>query len=63
MAISWWLYRKEKGHTMGNSLNLRCLPDGLIRGKAALRVNEVRRENSVDERRLAQTSLAYAQMS
>lgn len=44
--------------TMGNSLNLRCLPDGLVRSKATLRVNEVRRENGVDERRLAQTSLA-----
>jgi len=42
---------------MGNSLNLRCLPDGLVRGKTTLRVNEVRGENSVDERRLAQTSL------
>ena len=52
--------QKSKGgtHTMGNGLDLRCLPNGLVRGKATLRVNEVRRENSVDERRLAQTSLA-----
>ena len=45
---------------MRNSLNLRCLSDRLFRHNAALRVDEVRRKEGVDERRLAQTRLACA---
>ena len=44
---------------MGCSLNLGRLAHGLVRLPAALRVNEVGRKDSVDERRLSKTRLAY----
>ena len=43
--------------TVRDGVNLSRLPDGLIRIEPALRVNEVRREDSVDERRLSKTGL------
>ena len=43
---------------MRDGLNLGRLPDGLIRAQTTLGVNQVRREDGVDERRLSQTSLA-----
>lgn len=44
--------------TMRNSLNLGSLPDWLVGLQTTLRVDKVRRENGVDERRLAQAGLA-----
>ena len=44
---------------MRDGVNLRRLPDGLVRVETALRVDEVRREDSVDERRLSKTRLTY----
>lgn len=43
---------------MRNSLNLGSLPDWLVGLQTTLRVDKVRRENGVDERRLAQAGLA-----
>ena len=43
--------------TMRDGVDLRRLPNGLIRLETALRVDEVGREDSVDERRLSETSL------
>ena len=43
---------------MRDGVNLSGLPNGLITVKATLGVDEVRREDGVDERRLSQTSLA-----
>lgn len=43
---------------MRDRLNLRRLPDRLVRLKPSLRVDQVRREDGVDERRLAQSRLA-----
>jgi len=44
---------------MRNSLNFGGLPDRFIRYETPLRVDEVGRENSIDERRLAKSSLSY----
>lgn len=44
---------------MRNRVDLSRLPDGLVRVEASLRVDQMRREDSVDERRLAQARLAY----
>jgi len=44
---------------MRNTLNLGGLSDRLVRFQTTLRVNQVRRENSIDERRLAQSGLPY----
>jgi hypothetical protein len=44
---------------MRSNLDLSSLPHRLVGHKTALRVDKVRRENSVDERRLAQPSLTY----
>lgn len=41
-----------------HSLDLGCLADGLVRLSATLGVDEVRREDGVDQRRLAETRLA-----
>ena len=46
-------------HTMRNSLNLGRLSDRVVRFQTTLGVNQVRRENSVDERRLSETGLPY----
>ena len=43
--------------TVRDGVDLRRLPDGLVRVETALRVDEVRREDSVDEGRLPQTRL------
>lgn len=43
--------------TMRDGMNLRRLPHRLIRVEAALGVNEVRREDGVDEGRLSKTGL------
>lgn len=43
---------------MRDRLNLRRLPDRLVRLKPTLRVDQVRRKDGVDERRLAQSRLA-----
>ena len=45
--------------TMRDGVDLRRLPNGLIRLETALRVDEVGREDSVDKRRLSETSLTY----
>jgi hypothetical protein len=44
---------------MRDGLNLCRLSHRLVRREAALRVNQVRRKDSVDERRLSQSSLAF----
>lgn len=44
---------------MRDGVDLSRLPDRLIRLQAALGVNQVRREDSVDQRRLSETSLTY----
>lgn len=44
---------------MRNSLDLCRLSDRLVSFQTALGVNQVRRENSVDERRLSETRLPY----
>jgi hypothetical protein len=45
--------------TMRDGLDFRRLPHRLIRLKSPLGVDQMRREDSVDERRLAQPSLTY----
>jgi hypothetical protein len=45
---------------MGNGMDFRCLSDLLVRGEPAFRINQVRREERVDQRRLSQTGLTYA---
>jgi len=42
---------------MGNGMDFRCLPDLLVRSEPAFRIDQVRREERVDQRRLSQTSL------
>ena len=44
---------------MRDRLNLRRLPDRLVRLKPTLRVDQVRRKDGVDERRLSETGLAW----
>ena len=44
---------------MRRGLNLGGLAHGLVRLPATLRVDEVRRKDGVDERRLSETSLAW----
>jgi hypothetical protein len=44
---------------MRSGLNLCGLSDRVLRLQSTLGVNQVRRENSVDERRLSETSLPY----
>ena len=46
--------------TMRNGMNFRRLPDVLIRSEPAFRINQVRREERVNQRRLSQTSLTCA---
>ena len=46
---------------MRHRVDLRCLSHRLIRGQPALRVNQVRGEDSVDECRLSQASLTCKQ--
>lgn len=41
-------------------MNFRRLPDVLIRSEPAFRINQVRREERVNQRRLSQTSLTCA---
>jgi len=41
-------------------MDFRCLPDLFIRGEPAFRINQVRREERVDQRRLPQTGLTCA---
>ena len=48
---------------MRDGVNLRCLSYRLVRGEPSLGVNQVRRENSVDERRLSQTRLSCSLLS
>lgn len=48
---------------MRHGLNLCRLPDRLVRSETALRVNQVRRKDSVDKCRLSQSSLAYTPTS
>ena len=43
---------------MRHRVNLRRLPDGLVRLQTSLRVNQMRRKNGVNQRRLSQTRLA-----
>lgn len=43
---------------MRNCLNFRRLPHGLVGFKAAFRVDQVRRENGVDQSRLAEPGLS-----
>lgn len=45
--------------TMRDGVDLSRLPDRLIRLQAALGVNQVRREDGVNQRRLSKTSLTY----
>jgi hypothetical protein len=45
---------------MRDWMNFRRLPDLLIRSEAAFRINQVRREERVNQRRLSQTSLTCA---
>lgn len=47
----------DKTRTMRHSLNFRRLSNWLVRLKTSLRINQVRRENGVDESRLSKTSL------
>jgi len=42
---------------MGDGVYLRCLSDLFIRGESTFRINQVRREERVDQRRLSQTGL------
>ena len=44
---------------MRNGLNLRRLPNRLVRLFASLRVDQMRSKNRVNERRLSKTRLAY----
>ena len=46
--------------TVLDCLDLCCLPDWLVDILTALRVQQVRRKECVDERRLAQTTLALS---
>lgn len=48
---------------MRHSLNFRRLSNWLVRLKTSLRINQVRRENGVDESRLSKTSLSYSPLS
>ena len=48
---------------MRDGLNLCRLSDRLVGREAALRVNQVRRKDSVDKRRLSQSSLAFMSTS
>jgi len=41
-------------------MDFRCLSDFFIRGEPAFRINQVRREERVDQRRLSQTGLTCA---
>jgi len=43
---------------MGDGMDFCCLPDLLVRSEPAFRINQVRREERVDQRRLPQTGLA-----
>ena len=45
---------------MGNGMDFRRLSDLFIRSEPAFRINQVRREERVDQRRLSQTSLTCA---
>ena len=42
---------------MGDGVNFCCLPNILIRSEPAFRINQVRREERINQRRLSQTSL------
>ena len=50
----------KKRLTMGNGMNFRRLPDLFVRSEPAFRINQVRREERVDQRRLPQTGLTCA---
>ena len=58
-ALQKTVVRGKTRRTMRHGVDLRRLPNGLIRLETALRVDEVGREDSVDERRLSETSLTY----
>lgn len=45
---------------MRYGLNLRRLPDRLVRRQPAFRIDQVWRKNSIDKRRLSESSLAYS---
>ena len=51
----------DVGQTMGDGVNFGRLPDGLGSLEAALGLDEVRGEDSVNERGFAQTRLACEQ--
>ena len=51
--------QQRNDRTMRDRLNFCGLTDGLISLTPALRVDEVRSENSVDEGRLSQTGLTW----
>lgn len=42
---------------MGDGMDFRCLPDLFVRGEPAFRIDQVGREERVDQRRFSQTSL------
>ena len=46
--------------TMGDGMNFRCLSDLFVRSEPTFRINQVRREERVDQCRFSQTSLTCA---
>ena len=50
----------KKRLTMGNGMDFRRLSDLFVRSESAFRINQVRREERVDQRRLPQTGLTCA---